>query len=329
MATDTSLPYEEWLSKDRPLKIVTSGQGGSGKSTLINNFLGFSVWKGAETGKSGKAVTTAVSKYVSEVRGVKVSIFDTPDLYDPRIPTEKTLRDISKVTGGEVDLLYYCLSLRTGQLNIGDVMAFKLLSKLFGKVLWENTVFVLTFANKETHNEHYQKLHKNLTDAIKDSLEMAGVSKREAQCITVIDVGNSNPRLIYYDGTEKDWKEDLFVQSLKMAKPEAIPALLRIKLSDDEWKMLFDERGKELRVGEHWGHIGIVIGSAVGAASAVGVAVTAAGGVLGPLFIAGGSVVGSIIGQKGGKWWVNNRMQEVHSIVALKYQIWKEQRHYM
>lgn len=240
---------EEWgaLHKGRPLKIVVCGQEGHGKSTLINNFLGLSISKGAITGRTGIAVTTEVRPYEKEVKGIKVVIFDTPGFL---FSNEKTLQYITEVTGGEVDLLYYCINLRIGRLNEVDIEVFKLLSMFFGKELWKHTIFILTFANEECQRQGGVLCYwKNLKQRISECLERIGVSKMVAQSITVALAGKSNALLNYHDGYQMNWKENLFIESLRMTNPKGIPALLHIHMSDEELAMIDREKERERYAG--------------------------------------------------------------------------------
>ena len=228
---------EEWraLHKDRPLKIIVCGQAGYGKSTLINNFLGLSISKGAKMGKSGKPITIEVTPYEKEVKGIKVVTFDTPGFCG--FSDEKILQDIAEVTGGEVDLLYYCVSLRVSRLWDADIQVLRLLSMAFGKELWEHTIFILTFANEWQRQDIYE-IGKVLKEKLITELLRIGVSGTVAQSITVVFAGHKDA-LLDYDGKElMNWKENLFVESLKMTNPKGIPALLRVHMSDEEWAMI-------------------------------------------------------------------------------------------
>ena len=316
--------YEEWRiqSRGRPLKIAIAGQGGYGKSTLINNFLGLPIMEKARAGMIGRAVTETVRPYKKEVRGIKVVIFDTPGLCDPRIKNDQTLHDIGEVTGGKVDLLYYCVSLRIGRLTDGDVNAFGMLSKLFGKTLWENTVFVFTFANERCGDVGYPELIQNLTEEIWFSLEKAGVPRADVRAIAVTVAGKDNEPLVYCDNSQEDWKDKLFVQSLDMATPESAPALLQILMSDEELDMIFS-RKKQADRETNWGRFGSLVGSAVGGvggaipgalAGVPGIVATgAAGG-------AAGGVTGYAVGKK-----LAYKEVKVEAIIDLKYKIWKKQ----
>lgn len=329
MAASGSLDkdIETWkaLSNDRPLKIVISGQGGIGKSSLINNFLDLEV--GAKTAKRAKAVTKAVNQYPKVKNGVQVIIFDTPGLCDTEIPKEKTLEDIGKVTEGEVDLLYYCVNLRIGRLNEGDVDAFMLLSEIFGKELWENVVFVFTFANEECGSDDYFENIETLEEVTRDALvKKVHLTTNQAQSVSFTVAGNRDEYLHYHDGKTKNWKNDLFVKSLKKANPKAIPALLRIQMSEKEWSMIFapkNQKEKELWWEEVGKYAGVV---ATGTGAAIGAVTLGAGTAVGVGVAVGGSAAGAWLGPVVGKWLCHKEVPELNAIVYLKYQIWKQQK---
>ena len=221
---------------------------GCGKSTLINNLLGLSISTGAKTLQSGTAVTTEVRPYEKEVKGIKVVIFDTPGFCGPFHPIEKTLQDIAEVTGGEVDLLYYCISL-IGRLHDGNTEVFKLLSMFFGKELWKHTIFVLTFAIRCQWEDDFLSYLKYFKEGISVRLEQIGVSKMVAQSITIALAGDSNALLNYHDGYQINWKENLLVESLRMTNPKGIPALLCVHMSDEELAMIDREKERERYAG--------------------------------------------------------------------------------
>ena len=339
---------DEWkdLWKHRPLKIVTAGMAGYGKSSLINNFLGLSKDEEAKTGKLGKAVTIEVEQYEMKEKGVKVIVFDTPGLCDPTLSTDDTLEKISEKTQGEVDLLYYCVSLRVGRLTEADDRVLARLLKLFGNALWENTVFVMTFANEERYNKDHKELFKNLTEGLKKILEGLDIPKEKAHSITVAYAGDKNEEL-FYCGVKAsvNWKMDLLVKSLNKAKPEAVPSLLQIKLSEEQletvieapqnlkekWRRALGGTGAALGVtGGAVGGTGAVLGGAALGGAAVSGAVlggAAVGGVLGGgVGIVVGGLAGLRAGQAIGEWWVDEKMIELSDIARLKYKLWKAQK---
>lgn len=172
---------------------------------MINNFLGFEEGEGAKEGRSGAVITRAVNPYENKKNGIKVKIFDSPGLCDPELQKDETLKEIGKKTGGKVDLLYYCVNLRIARMNKGDVETFKLLSVLFGKVLWEKTVFVLTFANEACKERNFRNIVSTLTEKIFYCLKQANVVT-EVGSISVTVAGYKENVLTYYDGTKRTGK---------------------------------------------------------------------------------------------------------------------------
>ena len=96
--------------------IVVAGKSGTGKSTLINNFLTLdgSTGNAAETHLQPNSVTHNVEVYKGGVNGVLVRAVDMPGLYAHRHnrDTEKdVIAALLHHTEGKADILIYCVSL--------------------------------------------------------------------------------------------------------------------------------------------------------------------------------------------------------------------------
>ena len=103
--------WNEKAERSDPVVLVLAGKTGVGKSTLLNNFLGLSKEKKAESKRSGKSVTTKVNEYKKVINGIAVKIIDTPGLEAAdltEMESKETIAMLSAFTDGKADLLLYC-----------------------------------------------------------------------------------------------------------------------------------------------------------------------------------------------------------------------------
>ena len=142
---------QQWKQDNsmRDIVIVVAGKSGTGKSTLINNFLALDPSRAAEARLQSTSVTKDVKRYDEEVNGVLVRAVDMPGLHARGHTANKekeVIAALSDCTDGNADILIYCVSL-TQRLDGVDEKNITTLIKAFGKKIWDNAIFVLTHAD--------------------------------------------------------------------------------------------------------------------------------------------------------------------------------------
>lgn len=149
---------EQWnmANPERDIVVVVAGKSGTGKSTLINNFLTLGGTKAADTRLQPTSVTTKVERYDGEVNGVRIRAIDMPGLHalddSDDVESAQVIAALTHVTDGEADILIYCVSL-TQRLDFIDKKNIDTLIKAFGKKVWDNSILILTHADSVLEDE--------------------------------------------------------------------------------------------------------------------------------------------------------------------------------
>lgn len=243
------------------LRILVTGRTGAGKSALVNSIVGEYV---AEEGDAPLGQTVEVIKYEKKIRDIVVTIYDSPGLQDgikDQKARDEYLKDLAEKCK-EVDLNLFCVKM-DDKMRPSEGDAIVQLSHSFGmEEFWQNTLFVLTFANEiklPKHGnscslvEHFSKrmtewkmlLHGTLIDK-------AGISKEVAEKVPVVPAGYSDEPSLPADNSDY-WLSKLWFQCLDRTDDTAKPILLninwnRLRPSEEvkkEEKILSSKKGYE------------------------------------------------------------------------------------
>ncbi|CAI8036368.1 Translocase of chloroplast 159, chloroplastic [Geodia barretti] len=286
----------EWFKKSNEVKIFITGKTGVGKSTLVNGLVGKQV---AKEGDSLDPETSIVKDYKCKHRSVYVTVWDSPGLQDGTNKEGKYLEDMKKKCS-DVDLSIYCVDFKETRFfpNCPDILAMKKLTKLFGEKMWENAMFVLTFANlaedldskilEADEDEEKARLFQNKVELWKRALADAliadvGVDKEVAERIEVVPAGHESiPALL----DRPHWLSPIWFAALYAMHPRAQPAMLKLnrhrivdnpkQIRDEDLKkfidqqpLIFSQRGA--LIGEKYGEseLGQAIGCTMGSHASV------------------------------------------------------------
>ena len=281
----------EWFKNSNEVKIFITGKTGVGKSTLVNGLVGKKI---AKEGDTLNPETSVVKGYRSKHHSVTVTVWDSPGLQDGTNQESQYLEDMKKKCS-EMDLSIYCVSLKETRFFEGcpDILAMKKLTDLFGKKMWENAMFVLTFANlaedldskilEEDDENKKAKLFQDKVELWKKTLADAlikdvGVDENIASRIEVVPAGHQYvPALL----DRHHWLSPIWFAALYAMHPRAQPAMVKLNrhrivnnpkdVRDEDLKKFIHEQpliysSRGALIGEKYGSRGLgqVIGSMIG-----------------------------------------------------------------
>ena len=321
--------FEQWVKKtSRGMTLITAGQSGVGKSTLVQNLLHLedNDANAPIAEQSPDSVTKVVKPFHGNINGVEITIVDMPGLAAASDDEEKkTIAELTKVTEGGADMLLYCANMGpSGKLNEPDRKIVKLLTLVFKPEIWERAILVLTFGDmvKERNKkqgttaktptvkmamnkyaEAFGKILANLTVQVNviPVLKDEGAELRPPKEIAAV-VSSETPGEEVLPGMK--WDMCLYEEVLKKCDCEAIPSILKIIIEP-----VPDCVQKEADKGAKYGTIGGIIGGAAaggtagaGVGAGIGAVVGGAGAIPGAIVGAiGGAVGGGIGGRKRGR----------------------------
>ena len=150
---------------------VVIGESQSGKSSIINKLIA----PGTRAAKEGVCCceeTKTVEHYVSTCEECKLLLYDTPDCCCLK-GTRRALVDIAlgcQQVGLNVIAVCFRMTSKPLKSLRQCTHILKMLCKIFGQVVWNNVVLVLTFANQITSPHNSRKAFNALKDEWKKML---------------------------------------------------------------------------------------------------------------------------------------------------------------
>ena len=195
-----------------PMKvgILVIGEGGVGKSTLVNGLVGMDV---AATGDSVSCMTKNVDKTTVNKSGIEINIIDTPGLGDVDLEDEDILQNAMK-EGVKIDLFLFCLKM-TERLDRHHTNEMKTISDVLGEDIWKKAVFVLTFANEYNWSEKGKLFSKKLNEwetALKKEINKKKIIAPEiAEKIPIVPAGYKEPHL----PNRPSWISEFWIQGFR------------------------------------------------------------------------------------------------------------------
>ena len=220
-----------WLWTPKSARILVLGRVNSGKSALVNAVLGDR--KAAE----GEApfecpITTKVQSHEFTLRGVPVTVFDTPGLRGAEKETTPSTFNIKEMlkASGEVDLVVFCC--RLDQSIAGIDIDYEIILQLkanMSSYTWNNVVFALTFANKvDKNDESISKRIYSFGQKLCECVSRSGVDQLVALAIPFVPVAYSKDDKIT---DHERWYENFWDMCISRMKDQPKTTTLKSTIS--------------------------------------------------------------------------------------------------
>ena len=228
-----------WFAGAMSATILVTGKTGAGKSSLINGIVGQEV---AKEGHELDRGTTKVESFECKYHDVDITIWDSPGLQDGLDKEDDYVKDMQSKGCADSDLVLYCTPMDANRLRQDDIDAIRKLSIGLGSHIWQNALFVLTFANRvepppvrgekltteqkqQKVLDHFKKRLAEWERKLQEAVVKAGVDAKIAAHIPVVPAG--------YDvglPDRNNWLSPLWYASMLRMKERSQPALLKANL---------------------------------------------------------------------------------------------------
>ena len=219
----------------REFNFLLLGRTGVGKSSTVNALIGENI---AEVGDF-TATTFQVKPYKSQIQGINYSIIDTPGLCDNRPEKhqdELYLKEIKKRILS-IDCVWFTTPLNETRLRSDELYGIKVITKVFGKEIWDRSIIVFTFADLIPPEKYFFTLQQRTNLIVSAIQEYSG----EAIAKQIPSVGVSN----ITDRTPNGelWLGELYTKVfVRISKKGALPFLLatsnRLKETNPEQEII-------------------------------------------------------------------------------------------
>ena len=202
---DISQAVQEWLrgSGSHSINILVTGKTGVGKSSLINCMFGKGMFPEVGDRWDGNVKSVTVRFIYHDV---DTTVWNSSGLQDGLYEEVEYIRDMISKGRANFDLVLYCNNMNDNRLRTDDQNAIRELTIGLGKQIWNNAVFVMTFANAvqarcelgqkltpseecKRNRDFFKKRLEKWKNKLVDAVVVAGVDSKIAASIPIVPAG--------------------------------------------------------------------------------------------------------------------------------------------
>ena len=224
------------------IELAVFGKAGQGKSSLINGIIGIKL---AEQGDDFDPLTKKNDDIHATKNGIKIVLWDTPGLgMDKTEVTHQRLKEMKRKSRS-IDLLLYCI--RMDMIRWPEAIerdAIEKITELFGKQIWLNCQFALTFGNVvaklQNDSKKFEEKVAKFTNRIRNIIQQhAKLTDEEAAQLSVVPVGDPYKTSASEDFCHdlpggEDWFMNLFESCICTMQKEAVAPFLCVRAFNDD-----------------------------------------------------------------------------------------------
>ena len=215
---------QKWLENHNRFKILITGKMGTGKTTFMKSL------KERYIPEADHLLphTLIVTPYEHIQDELEITFYDTPGLSTANHSDDHSVIEDMLNNTDKPDLIIFAIKMDDMTFQPEDMGVMENISHAFGSVMWENSMFILTFANRlykpgvdvgSIENKiFYGEIRDHFSMGITKKLRECNVSDRISDNVPVVPVGLFTEPYITSDESGESWVNEFWIAVSMMLK---------------------------------------------------------------------------------------------------------------